>query len=148
MMNTTSALTAPTYVSFSSLHIFLSLYLLTAADAVVVVVFSSSLTVILSLSVCSCLFHFAVSFVHLLGRNNFFSICSSLNVPTVNNIIQCVSADGQIGFVHNTDVEPLHIVSITKPLTNSATTTSTHSSMSNFFHRKTGLINIDSIEYI
>ena len=62
------------------------------------------------------------------------SICSSLNVPTVNNLIQCVAVDGQIGFVSHTDVEPLHIVSIAKPLT----TPTTPSTMSNFFHRKTG----------
>lgn len=101
--------------------------------------FFTLLTVILSLAVCLsvCLFHFR-SFVRSSGQNDFFSICSSLNVPTVNNIIQCVSADGQIGFVSNTDVEPLHIVSIAKPILNS--NSSTYSTMSNFFQRKGGKI--------
>ena len=80
------------------------------------------------------LFHF-VSFSHLRHSVSILSsICSSLNVPSVNNIIQCIAADGQIGFVSNTDVEPLHIVSIAKPVT----TPPTQSTMSNFFHRKTG----------
>ena len=68
------------------------------------------------------------------------SICSSLNVPisssSVNNFLQCVSVDGQIGLVYNTDVEPVHVISISKPIT----TLSTSSTMSHFFHRKTGLI--------
>ncbi|CAF1327509.1 unnamed protein product [Rotaria magnacalcarata] len=69
-----------------------------------------------------------------------------LNVPisssSVNNFLQCVSVDGQIGFVYNTDVEPLHVISISKPII--TTLTKTHSNshlsslkMSNFFHRKT-----------
>ena len=73
-----------------------------------------------------------------LDRFVLSSICSSLNVPTINNIIQCISTDGQIGFVYNTDVEPLHIVSISKPLTSPSPSSSSTSTMSNFFHRKTG----------
>jgi hypothetical protein len=71
------------------------------------------------------------------------SICSSLNVPisssSVNNFLQCVSVDGQIGFVYNTDVEPLHVISISKPLITPSTTNNS-SNMSNFFHRKTGYL--------
>ena len=68
------------------------------------------------------------------------SICSSLNVPisssSVNNFLQCVSVDGQIGLVYNTDVEPVHVISISKP----SIIPSTSSTMSHFFHRKTGSI--------
>jgi len=74
------------------------------------------------------------------------SICSSLNVPisssSVNNFLQCVSVDGQIGFVYNTDVEPLHVISISKPLITPPIINhfSTSSIMNNFFHRKTGFL--------
>ncbi len=72
------------------------------------------------------------------------SICSSLNVPisssSVNNFLQCVSVDGQIGFVYNSDVEPLHVISISKQLITTTSNNHHHSTMSNFFHRKTGLI--------
>ncbi|CAF2753371.1 unnamed protein product [Rotaria sp. Silwood2] len=51
---------------------------------------------------------------------------------------------GQIGFVYNTDVEPLHVISISKPpsITTLTKTNNNHNhltslKMSNFFHRKT-----------
>ncbi|CAF1669489.1 unnamed protein product, partial [Adineta ricciae] len=65
-----------------------------------------------------------------------------LNVPisssSVNNFLQCVSADGQVGFVNNSDVEPLHVISISKPLISTPNyPNSTSFTMSNLFHRKT-----------
>lgn len=67
----------------------------------------------------------------LLGPLTILDRC--LNVPisssSVNNFLQCISADGQIGFVYNTDVEPVHVISISKPKHSSST-------MSNFFQRK------------
>lgn len=102
------------------------------------------------------LFHsFSFFFVSFISTTAFFSfssfasICSSLNVPisssSVNNFLQCVSADGQIGFVYNTDVEPLHVISISKPIITTLTKTHNHTpltsiKMSNFFHRITGQI--------
>ncbi|UJR31073.1 hypothetical protein I4U23_018582 [Adineta vaga] len=80
----------------------------------------------------------------LLGPLTILDRC--LNVPisssSVNNFLQCVSADGQIGFVNNTDVEPLHVISISKSLIPTATTATHHQHstsliMSNLFHRKT-----------
>jgi hypothetical protein len=59
----------------------------------------------------------------------------SLHIPTssaTDSFIQCVSLDGQIGFVYNKDVEPLHVISI------SSTTNSESSTMNQIFHRKTG----------
>ncbi len=44
-------------------------------------------------------------------------------------MIQCVSIDGQIGFVDNNNVEPLHLISINSP----------SSAMNYIFHRKTGI---------
>ncbi|CAF0718876.1 unnamed protein product [Adineta steineri] len=80
----------------------------------------------------------------ILGPLTILDRC--LNVPisssSVNNFLQCVSVDGQIGFVYNADVEPLHVISISKPLISSTTKTNNHhhhltpSTMSNFFHRK------------
>jgi hypothetical protein len=40
-----------------------------------------------------------------------------------------VSIDGQIGFIDNDNVEPLHVISLTK-----------ESPMNSIFHRKTGKI--------
>ncbi|CAF0966375.1 unnamed protein product [Rotaria sordida] len=80
----------------------------------------------------------------ILGPLTILDRC--LNVPisssSVNNFLQCVSVDGQIGFVYNTDVEPLHVISISKPLITTITKTNNHNhltslKMSNFFHRKT-----------
>jgi len=105
----------------------------------------------LTLNIAVASFPFVLFFVSFIQTTLVFfsflysSICSSLNVPisssSVNNFLQCVSIDGQIGFVYNTDVEPLHVISISKPLI----TPSTSLTMSNFFHRKTGLINIFKI---
>jgi hypothetical protein len=94
------------------------------------------------------LFHsFSFSF-HSFRQQFFFllhsSICSSLNVPisssSVNNFLQCISVDGQIGFVYNSDVEPVHVISISKPLIPPTNNSSTSLTMSNFFHRKTGYL--------
>ncbi|CAF3600044.1 unnamed protein product [Rotaria sp. Silwood1] len=81
----------------------------------------------------------------ILGPLTILDRC--LNVPisssSVNNFLQCVSVDGQIGFVYNTDVEPLHVISISKPSITTITKTNnnhnhlTSLKMSNFFHRKT-----------
>ncbi len=64
-------------------------------------------------------------------------IYSSLDIPvspsSINSIIQCVSVTGQIGFVYNNDVEPLHVISLPKQTINS-----TSSTMDHIFSRKTG----------
>jgi len=56
-----------------------------------------------------------------------FNIYSSLHIPISSNIIQCIAVDGQIGFVENHNVEPLHFISINK-----------QSTINTMFHRKTG----------
>ncbi|CAM4746558.1 unnamed protein product [Rotaria magnacalcarata] len=65
-------------------------------------------------------------------------ICSS---STTDDFLQCVSVDGQIGYVYNIDVEPLHIISFSKQnITAAAATTHSASSTMNYiFHRKTGI---------
>lgn len=51
-----------------------------------------------------------------------------LHIPISSNIIQCIAVDGQIGFVENHNVEPLHFISINK-----------QSTIDTMFHRKTGI---------
>ncbi|CAF4023270.1 unnamed protein product [Rotaria magnacalcarata] len=66
-------------------------------------------------------------------------ICSS---STTDDFLQCVSVDGQIGYVYNIDVEPLHIISFSKQNITAAAAATTHSAsstMNYIFHRKTGI---------
>ncbi|CAF3336441.1 unnamed protein product [Rotaria socialis] len=62
---------------------------------------------------------------------------------STDDFLQCVSVDGQIGYVYNIDVEPLHIISFSKQnITTAAATTTTNSpssTMNYIFHRKTGI---------
>ena len=62
----------------------------------------------------------------------------SLDIPSssssIKNFIQCVTVDGQIGFVYISDVEPLHTQTPSKQTTNSSPTTMNH-----IFSRKTGI---------
>ena len=57
-----------------------------------------------------------------------FNIYFSLHIPLASNIIQCIASNGQIGFVENNNIEPLHIISFTK-----------QSTVNTMFHRKTGI---------
>ena len=70
--------------------------------------------------------------------SNSTSTHSSLNIPQVTsmvtNVIRCVSIDGHIGFVDNDCVEPVHVVSLTKPTVN----TTPSSTMNHLFQRRTG----------
>ncbi|CAF3376351.1 unnamed protein product [Rotaria sp. Silwood1] len=65
-----------------------------------------------------------------------------LHIPdtssSINNFLQCVTIDGQIGFVYNSDVEPLHVISIAKQ-TITTPSNSTSSTMNYIFHRKIGI---------
>ena len=57
----------------------------------------------------------------------FVSLSSSLHNSQSTNLIQCVSVDGQIGFVENENVEPIHVINLPQSVT-----------MNSIFHRKTG----------
>ncbi|UJR15588.1 hypothetical protein I4U23_002524 [Adineta vaga] len=72
----------------------------------------------------------------LLGPLTILDRC--LDIPSssssIKNFIQCIAVDGQIGFVYNSDVEPLHIITLSKQTTNTTTP-----AMSQIFSRKTGI---------
>lgn len=57
----------------------------------------------------------------------FLFLFSSLHISQSTNLIQCVSIDGQIGFVENENVEPIHVINLPQSIT-----------MNSIFHRKTG----------
>ena len=74
-------------------------------------------------------FHFIMIALTLLTfLSKFFSSSSSsLHISQSTNLIQCVSIDGQIGFVENEFVEPVHVINLPQSIT-----------MNSIFHRKTG----------
>ncbi|CAF1083568.1 unnamed protein product [Adineta ricciae] len=65
-------------------------------------------------------------------ERNILDIPSSSS--SIKNFIQCVTVDGQIGFVYISDVEPLHTQAPSKQTINSSPATMNH-----IFSRKTGI---------
>ncbi|CAF3996547.1 unnamed protein product [Rotaria sp. Silwood2] len=74
-----------------------------------------------------------------------------LHIPdsssSINNFLQCVSVDGQIGFVYNSDVEPLHVISISKQRITTPPN-SASSTMNYIFHRKIDMISSPQSDFI
>ncbi|CAF3862306.1 unnamed protein product [Adineta steineri] len=72
----------------------------------------------------------------MLGPLTVLDRCLDIPISStsINNFIQCISADGQIGFVYNNNVEPLHVITIPKQTINT-----TSSTMNHIFYRKTGI---------